>query len=611
MDGDFLSALAHPAARLDSAGKVAETNALWADGRCGYATGTEVGGDYAEACARHGGRFGAEIARAVRDVVGRNRAEAEAEGIVGTSRLRTFVKRLGDGALVSVLPCPDEGEELARARAANEELRSAVNEAPIVLFATDPSGFFTLSEGQALSLLGLRPGQVVGMQLRELYEDSPIVVEFFERALEGERVRFEAEVDSVPFDVVYRPLRDASGTLKGVVGFGFDLTERKRLERQLFQSQKLESIGRLAGGVAHDFNNLLTAIMNYASLLEASLTAPSQREDVAQILAAGRRATELTRQLLTFARQEIVEPRVIDVAESVQQTTRLLRRMLGEHIELVERIASDPPRVRIDPSQFEQVLFNLAVNARDAMPEGGTLTIDVSSVVLGAEAGGELGIGPGNYLRLAVTDTGVGMSDEVRSRVFEPFFTTKAFGKGTGLGLATSYGIVRQARGAISVRSEPGRGATFEVHLPAVAAAVEPRFPEKEPDPARGSETILVVEDDPAVLSIVGRTLRANGYTVLVASSGADALAIYREHEGAMDLLLTDVVMPRMSGKQVAEALPGLPVLYMSGYAEPAIAVQGELEAGAVLLRKPFTPAELLGKVRDVLGRHRARARTS
>ena len=394
-----------------------------------------------------------------------------------------------------------------------------------------------------------------------------------------------------------------------VFGLALDITERRRLEEQLLQSQKLEAIGRLAGGVAHDFNNLLTAILGYARFALGALPADSPvREDVHQIERAGDRAAALTGQLLAYARRQMVTPRVVSLNDLVDSTGGMLQRIIGEDIRLVTRCAPDLIPARIDPAQFEQVLLNLAVNARDAMPEGGQLTLETSNLVVdSAMAAAHQDVLPGRYVMLAVSDTGSGMDRPTLERIFEPFFTTKEQGKGTGLGLAVCYGIVRQAGGHIWVYSEPGRGATFKVLLPqAEDGSVAESTTGGEAEPVRGgAETVLVVEDEPWVRELTTRVLTERGYHVLTAANGADALELAGQNGTRLDALVTDVVMPGMNGTEVAARLrrlrPELRVVYMSGYAEHAVVQQGVLEDGIAFVSKPFAPDQLARTLRAVL----------
>jgi two-component system cell cycle sensor histidine kinase/response regulator CckA len=386
-----------------------------------------------------------------------------------------------------------------------------------------------------------------------------------------------------------------------------DVTDRKRLEEQLRQSQKMEAVGRLAGGVAHDFNNLLTVISGYSEMMLSAL-APTDphRALVQEVYDAGQRAALLTRQLLTFSRKEVIEPRPLDLNAVITTAAKMLRRLIGEDVEMTTALAVDAPWVFADPGQIEQVVMNLALNARDAMPRGGRLTIETTEVDLDAHyTHHHIGAMPGRQVMLAISDTGVGMTEEVRQLVFEPFFTTKEPGKGTGLGLATVYGIVRQAGGHIGVYSEPGLGTSFKVYLPAAQRPGQER-PSSPPGRVRpGTETVLLVEDEDKVRAMTRSALVLFGYTVLEARCGDDALQVCSSHAGPIQLLITDVVMPGMSGRQVAEAISArrrdIKVLYCSGYTDDAVVRHGVLKAEAAFLQKPFTATALGNKVRAVL----------
>lgn len=398
-------------------------------------------------------------------------------------------------------------------------------------------------------------------------------------------------------------------------GFIADITTQRaleiaknELEAQLRQAQKVESIGRLAGGVAHDFNNLLTSVLGFATLAKNKLpmASPAVR-DLERVIESAERGAGLTQQLLAFARRKVVRPEVIDLGSVLMRLAPMIRRLLGEHIELVVDTRTEIGPVNIDVGSVEQLIVNLALNARDAMPSGGSLTIRVSPVTIGGEpetAGLELT--PGPHVLMVVSDTGLGMPAEVRTRVFEPFFTTKPTGQGTGLGLAVCHGIVRQAGGDILVRSEPNHGSSFDVFLPQVDQPVSAphaiRGPMTSP---RGSEAILVVEDDETILNLVNLALSRLGYRVLSASDGTAALSIFHEFGDTIRLLVTDVVMPRMSGRELADRLtamrPDLKVLYASGYTEDAIDHHGVLDPSVNFLQKPYTPATLAARIREIL----------
>ncbi len=443
----------------------------------------------------------------------------------------------------------------------------------------------------------------------------------------GDRPRVEAAMRAAlagtPFEMEHRivvggevkwvlrrvePEADAEGRVGRLTGVSQDVTARRSLEEQFRQAQKMEAVGTLAGGVAHDFNNILTIISGYCSLLLAGLAPGNPMWDpLAQIREAGERAAALTRQLLMFSRQQVVEPRVLDLNTVVADAERMLRRLIGEDVLLTTALAPEGAVVKADPGQLEQVLMNLAVNARDAMPGGGRLTIETANVTLDNDyAAAHPGTRPGEYVMLAVRDTGTGMDAPTLARVFEPFFTTKAPGKGTGLGLAVVHGVVTQSGGRIDVSSKVGRGTTFRIYLP----AAKQRAPGGKSAPGlqsmpRGRETVLLAEDEDAVRALARHVLTSCGYTVLEAEDGREAVRVAEGHRGRIDLLVSDVVMPHLGGRQLAERLaavqPGLKVLFLSGYAEDALLRHGVQEAEYAFLQKPFTPTGLAQKVREVL----------
>jgi PAS domain S-box-containing protein len=410
------------------------------------------------------------------------------------------------------------------------------------------------------------------------------------------------------------PTRDADGNCVGTLAMITDRTEHKlveqaklALEQQLRQSQKMEAVGRLAGGIAHDFNNLLSVILTGAELILEDLKAVDPlREEVEGIHSAGLRAADLTRQLLMFSRQQVVAPKVLDLNELLLGMDRMLRRLVGEDVELTSIPGVALGRVRADPGSLEQVIVNLVVNARDAMPAGGKLTMETVNVVLDQEyADGHLGAKTGAYVMLSVTDSGTGIDKATLAQIFEPFFTTKPQGKGTGLGLSTAFGIVQQSGGNIWVYSELGLGTTFKIYLPRVDAPAEALRPSRRPTGRHGSETVLLVEDEKQVRHMASTILRRHGYTVIEAGSGTEALQRCEQHDGSIQLLLSDVVMPGMSGPELALRLaplrPEMMFLCMSGYTDDAAVRHGVLDATFAYLQKPFTVETLTRKVRDVL----------
>jgi len=409
---------------------------------------------------------------------------------------------------------------------------------------------------------------------------------------------------------IKRAIVGPDGSADQVLGVSTDITARKRLEEQLAQAQKMEAIGRLAGGVSHDFNNLLTVILGSADLLLEGLGAGHPLySNAEEIRKAAERAAIVTRQLLAFGRKQFLQSRVIDLNHVAADAVRMLRHLIGEDVRIVTDFDARRSHVKADPVQVTQVILNLAINARDAMPDGGTLTLRTSDARLDeAYAAGHPGVAPGEYVTFTVSDTGHGIGSDVLPHIFEPFFTTKVSGRGTGFGLATSYGIVRQSGGHITLTTEPGRGTSFFVQLPCVTQAVEPPQ-ERTSDVHGGRETVLLVEDEPMVRDVAARSLRARGYHVLEAADGIDALRVSAAHAGSIHLLLTDVVMPHMGGIELAAHLmqtrPETRVLYTSGYTERAVAIQGAPEAGVAFLAKPYVPDTLTRRVRELLDARR------
>lgn len=423
--------------------------------------------------------------------------------------------------------------------------------------------------------------------------------------------------DGVIRDMLVRisKVRDPGGAVVGLRGVTEDITDSKRaaagmaaLERQLQQAQKMESVGRLAGGVAHDFNNILSVILGHAELALGQLAdGHPVRDDLTEILTAAQRSANLTRQLLAVGRRQVVLPRVLDLNETVGDSLKLLSRLIGEDIRIAWRPAADLWPIKMDPSQVDQVLTNLCVNARDAIADVGTIVLTTANRVIDAAfCNTQPAAVPGEYVQLTVSDDGAGMDGQTLAQIFEPFFTTKAPGDGTGMGLATVYGAVRQNGGFITVQSAPGRGATFEIYLPRFTGRIEPAAPRPPAQPpGHGDETILIVEDEASILRLTARLLRGRGYRVLEASGPDDALRLAAEHDGAIDLLLSDVIMPKMNGRDLAAAVmsrrPSIRYLFMSGYPSNVIAMRGVVEEGVHFLQKPFSHEQLANKVREVL----------
>ena len=508
-------------------------------------------------------------------------------------------------------------EQLRDERFANALLESV----QVGIVACDERGVLTLFNQVARSWHGLPAEPLPAEQWTEHYGwclpdgRTPLRMEQIPlfRALEGERVT-DVEMMIVPKQgdartvlASGRPILDSEGNKLGAVAAMIDITERKHLEQQFRHSQKMEAVGHLAGGVAHDFNNFLTIITGYGQMLQRSLEPGSaMRAHVEEILKSGERAAALTRQLLTFSRRQEFSPRMLDLNTVVSSTENMIRLLIGNDIELLTVLPSGLGFVRGDAGQIEQVIMNLAVNARDAMPNGGRMTLETSNVELDeAYARGHVQVKPGHYVMLAVTDTGCGMDSSIQAHIFEPFFTTKDPGKGTGLGLATVYGIVKQHGGNIWVYSEPDQGTAFKIYFPRVETGSAKTEPHRAAAPElRGSETILVVEDEQAVRSLMVRMLRSMGYWVLEASRADEALMVCLRHKGPVHLLLTDVVMPQKSGRDLLDQLrplrPDIKVLFTSGYTEEALH-RKVLERDAAFIPKPFTEEALARKVRDVL----------
>jgi hypothetical protein len=549
---------------------------------------------------------------------------------------------------LSSIETPDGLRVVAAVRDATDRIRAEakfrglLEAAPDAIVGIAPDGAITLVNAQAERLFGYARSELIGQGIEILVPERARDVhparrtQYFTRptprpmgagmqlaARRKDGSEFPVEISLSALDtedgvVVLSAIRDVTDRLEIQASRERlkNQAERERLEARLQQSQRLESLGQLAGGVAHDFNNLLAVMLNYTAFVaeqvaDAAVDDPSGRwaeaaRDIAQIQRAGARATELTHQLLAFGRREVVRPQVLDLNLVVSEVEQLLQRTLGEHVQLHTVLAVEPWPVLADPGQLEQILVNLAVNARDAMPEGGTLVIETANRILDPGAAATYpDLDAGRHVALIISDTGTGIPPEIAGRVFEPFFTTKPKGQGTGLGLATVYGIVTQAGGSIAVTSAPGAGTTFTILLPATdqqPVPVEQATPRR---PSGGGETILVVEDEAALREVTSRILTRNGYRVLTAAGGPEALKAAESTMEQIHLLLTDVIMPHMLGTELAakmqELRPAVRVLYMSGYAQPILASQGTLAPGLTLVEKPFSEATLLEQVRQVL----------
>ncbi len=524
------------------------------------------------------------------------------------------------GQLKRLLPAIErelrEAQGRATLRATEASFATLVEYAPVGIYRSSPEGRFLSVNAAVVRMLGYETGaQVLNLDMaRDVYADAAERQRLVERDTYSDRQydnveatwkRRDGRLLTVQLSV--RAVRNAAGRVDYYETFVRDVTDQRRLQQQVLQSQKMEAVGRLAGGVAHDFNNLLTVITSYSDLLLEDLApGDAKRDDLEQVRKAADGAAALTRQLLAFSRQQVVEPRVVSLNTVVEGLQKILRRVIGEDIEVTITLAPDLGSVRADVGQLEQVLMNLVVNARDAMPTVGRLTVETANVEHDPEyARDREAAAVRRFAMLAVTDTGCGMDEATKARIFEPFFTTKETGKGTGLGLATVYGIVKQAGGFIWVYSEPGQGTSFKVYLPAVDATAERTTAAATTPAPRGTETVLLVEDAAAVRAVTKQVLERQGYTVLEAPDGEAALRLAQRHRGVVHLLLTDVVMPRLNGRELAERLvrlrPDVKVLYASGYTDDSVVRHGILESGTAYLQKPFSPESLARKVRDVL----------
>ena len=519
----------------------------------------------------------------------------------------------------------DDSPEPPSLSQSEERYRDYFENAKDAIYVHDLTGRYIMVNKSGEELIGYSREEILQMRISDVVPRScleHIHERLKEKLADHSLTIYECEAirkdgSRVPIEVSSRLIYE-NGVPVAVQGSARDISERKRAEEalrasqlQLQQSQKLEAIGQLAGGVAHDFNNMLTAIIGYTdlSLRRVGLESPIRR-NLEETRKAADRAASLVRQLLAFSRKQILEPKVLDLNDVVKDMQKMLTRLIGENIKLATRLETDLGSVKADPCQVEQIIVNLVVNARDAMPRGGRVTVETANVTLDAQtASKHVAVIPGEYVMLTVSDTGSGMDQETQARIFEPFFTTKEVGKGTGLGLSTVYGIVKQSGGNIWVYSEPGFGTVFKVYLPRIddTAAITIAGQSQETYGPRGTETILLVEDEDVVRGLTRNILMQAGYNVLDARSGDEAIRLCATHAGPIDLLLTDVVMPEVSGKEVADRLlelrPTTRVLFMSGYTDEAIVQHGVLDANVKFLQKPFTWIGLTRKIREVLNR--------
>jgi two-component system cell cycle sensor histidine kinase/response regulator CckA len=509
-----------------------------------------------------------------------------------------------------------------RAEIESQRLTTAIEQADEMVLVTDARGSIEYVNPAFEKVTGYCRAEALGRNPRFL--KSGVQSEEFYRALwatvgsgktwRGRLVNKKKDGTLYSQDSAISPVRDAAGTVTSYVAVTRDVTAALALEAQFLQAQKMEAVGRLAGGVAHDFNNVLSVILSYAEMIIGDLKPDEPlRADIEEIRRAGLRAADLTRQLLAFSRRQVLETKIVNLNDNLVRMEKMVARLLRADVALTIIHASDLWNVKVDPGQFEQIVMNLAVNARDAMPQGGKVTIKMANVVLDEDyARTHPDVQSGEYVEIAVSDTGLGMDQETQARIFEPFFTTKEKGKGTGLGLATVFGIVRQSAGHIWVYSEPGMGTTFRVYFPRFGGNAErPTSAPTELASERGSETILLVEDEDQVRVLARNILRRSGYVVLDVPNGGEALLICEQHGAEIHLLLTDVVLPRMSGRQLAERLailrPDMKVLFMSGYTDDAIFQHGIIDSGVAFLQKPLTPTSLTRRVRAVLDEPRGR----
>jgi len=498
-------------------------------------------------------------------------------------------------------------------------LRTLIDNLPDLIYVKDTKSRFITCNTAVAHLMGAATtDELIGKRDFDFYPEE-IAEKFYtdeqETIRSGQAIlqRIEPVVDPEGHNrwlsTTKVPLKDSGGKIVGIMGIGRDITEQRHLEEQLLQSQKLEAVARLTGGVAHDFNNMLTAIIGYSDYLLMSYKQDdSLCSMIHEIKKAGERAASLTQQLLAFSRRQVLKPKVMNINTSISEMEKLLHRLIGEDIKIVTFTEPELKNVKADPIQIEQIIMNLALNARDAMPNGGNLTIETANVYLDENyAIHHVSVQPGPYVMLAISDNGIGMDEETQNHIFEPFYTTKEKGKGTGLGLSTVYGIVKQSNGNIWVYSEPGKGTTFKIYLPQVPEEAEQKKIRKVPAQVlQGTETILIAEDDDIVRGLISSVLKSYGYTVLEAKNGKEALSLIEKPPARpIDLLITDVVMPGMSGRMLVDKITqhhsDMKILYISGYTDNTIIHHGVLDEGVPFLQKPFTPHVLASKIREIL----------
>ncbi|MFZ0825803.1 MAG: PAS domain S-box protein [Verrucomicrobiia bacterium] len=626
-----LNALSSHIAILDEHGTIVEVNAAWkrfASENIFLGRDQGVGDNYLKVCDSASG-LGCEeaplVAAGIRAVMAGQSDEFQLEYPCHSAwEKRWFIvraTRFGGASAVRVVVAHENitarRQAENRVRQSEERYRSLIDNARDAIFTISSDGMFTSLNPATETMGGFLRADWIGKPFAPMVhpDDLPLASEMFNRILTGKPAPVH-ELRGHPslkrpalMEMTLAAQKDDSGKIIGVLGIGRDITERKRLEARLFQSQKMETVGKLAGGIAHEFNSILTAIIGQSELLLYDLPVGSPlAESAAEISKSAGRAATLTRQLLAYGRKQFLQPEILDLNRILTGMAGMVNHLMGGNVDMHIVPAPGLKAVKADAGQIEQVITNLAINARDAMPHGGKLTLETANVSFGPEGVDRYPeLKPGDYVMLAITDTGTGMSAEVKARVFEPFFSTKGVGQGTGLGLSTCYGIIKQSGGHISIYSEMGRGTTFKIYLPQVESLAKPSVVRLDSrDLPSGTETILLVEDDPALREMAATLLRRLGYTVLAAANGLEALSLKPPRDsGGIDLLFTDVVMPYMSGKELSERVralsPHTRILFTSAYTENAILHQGVLNHGVALLEKPFTPSELARKLRDVL----------